>query len=100
MRRHREIAEQALAFGHGGIFGDDHVAKAPHGDVAEIGWRREQPPVTQLLAEYRVGDVVGGESKAIDFHQQRVIGQRARIGQVRLDQFALLEIISGDDEVG
>jgi hypothetical protein len=100
MRRHREIAKQAFTLRDARMLGGDHVAKAPHRDVAKTFGRRKQLPIFQLVAERGVGDVVGGESEAIDLHQQRVGGQRVRIGQQRLDQLALLKIISGDDEIG
>ena len=53
-----------------------------------------------MLAEHGVSNVVGGEGKAGDLHQQGVIGQRGRIRQLRVDDFALLQIVAGDDEVG
>ena len=78
----------------------DHLAKSPHRNVAETFGRRKQLPVFQLIAEYGVGDVVGGEGEARDLHQQRVIRQRGRVGQLRFDHLALLQIVAGDDEVG
>ena len=69
-------------------------------DVAEILGRREQLPVFQPIAENSVSDVVGCEREAIDFDQQRFVGQHSSIGQLSLDEFALLQIVAGNDEVG
>ena len=100
MGGHREIAEQALARFDVRMLGDEHLAKAPHRDVAEAGGRRKQLPVFQLIAENRIGDVVGGEGEAIDPQQQRFGRQRIGIGQMQLDGPALLQIVARDDEVG
>ena len=86
MRRHREIAEQGFACGDAGMLRGDHFAKSPHRNVAEILRRRKQLPVFQLIAEHGVGDVVGGEGEARDLDQQRVIGQRGGVGQLRFDR--------------
>jgi hypothetical protein len=59
----------------------------------------EQLPIFQLVAEHGVGDVVGGESEAIDLHQQRVGGQAIGIGPLRLDRLVLLQVVAGNDEV-
>src|SRR5439155_2076881 len=53
-----------------------------------------------MIAEYGIGDVVGGEGEARNLHQQRVIGQCGRVGQLRFDHLALLQIVAGDDEIG
>jgi hypothetical protein len=57
-------------------------------------------PVFQLIACNSVSDVVGGECEAVDFYQQRLVGQRRRVGQLRFDDLALLQIVASDDEVG
>src|SRR5437899_9701190 len=53
-----------------------------------------------MIAEYGIGDVVGGEGEARDLHQQRLVRQRSRVGQSRLDYLALLQIVAGDDKIG
>ena len=78
----------------------DHLAKPPHRNVAETCRRRKQLPILQAIAEHGIGDVVGSEGEARDLHQQRLVGQRSRIGQLRLDHLALLQIVAGDDELG
>ena len=35
---------------------------------------------------------VGGEGEAGDLHQQRFIGKRSRVGRLRFDDFALLQV--------
>jgi hypothetical protein len=100
MRRHREIAEQAFADRDVRMFRGGHLAKAPHRNVAETVWRGKELPVFQLVAEHRIGDVVGGEGEAVDLHQQGVGRQCIRIGKPGRDHLALLEIISRNDEVG
>ena len=82
------------------MFRGDHLAKSPHRNIAETCRRRKQLPVLQLIAEHGVGDVVGGKGEAGDLHQQRFIGQRSGVRQLRVDDFALLQIVAGDDEVG
>jgi hypothetical protein len=54
----------------------------------------KQLPVFELLADRGVGDVVGGECEAVDFYQQRLVGQRRRVGQLRFDDLALLQIVA------
>ncbi len=100
MRRHRKIAEQAFALGNARMTRSHHLAKSPHRNVAEIFGRRKQLPVFQLVAENGVGDVVGGESEAVDLDQQRLIGQGGGVRQFTLDEFALLQILACNDEVG
>ena len=100
MRGHRKIAEQPLTLGNAGMPRGDHIAESPDRNDAEAVGRRKQLPVFQLVAEHGIGDVVGGERKAIDPDQQRAVGQLGRIGQPRLDQLALLQIVACDDEIG
>ena len=99
MRRHREVAEQALTLGDRRIAGRDHVAEAPDRNDAEAVWRGKQLPVFQLLAEQRVSDVVGGEGEAVDLHQQRIARQRVTVRTFRADCPASLQILACDDEV-
>ncbi|WP_445490694.1 hypothetical protein [Rhodopseudomonas sp. RCAM05734] len=56
-------------------------------------------PVFQRIAERGVGDVVGGDGEAIDLQQDAVFRQSVRIGQVRLDHFAVLKIVARNDEL-
>jgi hypothetical protein len=97
MRGHRKIAEQPLTLGNAGMPRGDHVAKSPDRNDAEAVRRRKQVPVFQLIAEHRVGDVVGGEREAVDFHQQRAV--RQGFGQLRFDEAALREVVAGNDEL-
>src|SRR5258708_35809657 len=78
----------------------DSLAKYPLRNVAEIFWRRKQMTVFQLIALHRVSDVVRGEGEAVDFYQQRLIGQGGVVRQLRLDDLALLQIVACNDEVG
>jgi len=100
MRRHRKIAEQAFALGDARMARGDDVAESPHRDVAETFGRRKQLPVFQLVAEHRIGDIVGGEREAIDLDQQGVVRQLAGVGQFPLDESALLQIVACNGEIG
>ena len=100
MGGHRKIAEQPLADRDGGVLRGDYLAKPPHRNVAEFFRRRKQLPVFQIIAGHRVGNIVGGKREAVDLDQQRVIWQGAGIRQLRLNEFAALQIVAGDNEVG
>jgi hypothetical protein len=78
----------------------NHIAKTPDRNVAETLRRRKQVPVFELVAGQRVGDVVGGEGEAFDLHQHRLLGQVPAFRQDRLDEFALLEVVARNDELG
>ena len=81
--------------------GGDHLAESPHWNVAEIFGRRKQLPVIQLIAENGVSDVVGCQCEAIDFDQQRVIGQGGGVRQLRsVISAGLGSWISSSTEVG
>jgi len=99
-RRHREIAEQHFAHGNGRMFRGDHLAKSPDRNVAKAIRGGKQRPVFQMIPEHGVGDVVSGEGKARDLHQQRFVGQRIGVGQPRFDRLAALQIVARHDEVG
>ena len=64
MAGHREISPDAFA--HGDIGGPRlrHVRKPPHRHAPVRRGRGEEFPVAELLANGRVGHVVGGERKA------------------------------------
>ena len=53
-----------------------------------------------VVAKHGIGDVVGREGEAVDFDQQRFIGKRICIRQLRFDEFAVPQIMAGNDEVG
>jgi hypothetical protein len=76
MRRHREVAEQALAFLDLRMLRGNDIAKAPDRDIAKAVGSRKQLPVFHGIAEHGVSDVVGGEGEAIDFHQEAIVRQR------------------------
>ena len=99
VRGHREIAEQPFAFGKVGMARGDHVTESPHWNVAVAIRCGKQTPVFELIAQHRIGDVVGGEGEAVDFQQQAIDGQIVGGRKRYINEAALLEVVAGDDEL-
>ena len=57
-------------------------------------------PVFHLIAGHRIGDIVGGEGEAVDLDQQGFLGQVGDSRQRCFDEFALLQVVARNDEVG
>src|SRR5690606_7665897 len=64
--RDREIAIDALARREPVGTAFDDIGKAPNWHPAEAILRREKVPITEFVAQHRIGDIVRGKRKARD----------------------------------
>ena len=95
VRAHREEPVNAASLRHLWMRGSHDVGEPHHRDAAPslVGWK--EPPVPQQISHLGVGDVVGGQGKAVDAEQDAPIGKgRHRL----LHQSVLIDGISANFE--
>ncbi|MDT4835016.1 hypothetical protein FQZ97_686700 [compost metagenome] len=98
-RGHRPVAVEPFAHGHARVQRLHHAREAPHRDAAPAFFLGgKELPVAHRIAEGGVGDVVGGERKAVDAHAHLAVGQRP-VGGVGV-QARGGQLVFADQEVG
>ena len=74
---HGEVAEDAHSRLDAVGRARDDLGEAPHRDPAPSGLRGEELPVAQHVSQHGVGDVVGGQAKALDAQERLAVLQGA-----------------------
>jgi len=98
MRGHGEVAKEPFADGDPGMPRGDNIPESPRRDYAETIGSRKQIPVVEFLAENRVENIVGGQRNAIDFDQDRAVGEIDRVSARSIDDLAVIELRFADSE--
>ena len=97
MRRHRQVAIDPLAHGYLGHIAFDDACMPPHGHYAHaVGacpLHGEEVPVSEAVADDRIGHVVRRDREAFDFQAHRIVGQ---LSLVAIDQSGLADCILAD----